>query len=115
MYKFSYTEVLEHSPESDRQNERRAIDHSIELLRRAEAAGPESREASEAYYFVSRLWSILLEDLGKPENDLPQEIKAQIISIGIWILKELEAIRSGERQGFSGLIVVSESIAEGLK
>lgn len=115
MYKFSYTEVIEQSPETDRENEKKAIDHSIDLLRRAEAAGAGSKEAAEATYFVSRLWSILLEDLAKPENDLPQEFRAQVISIGIWILKELEAIRSGDRDSFSGLIVVSESISEGLK
>lgn len=115
MYKFSYTEVLEQAPETDRQNEKKAIDHSIDLLRRAEAAGAGSKEAIEASYFVSRLWTILLEDLGKPENDLPQEFKAQVISIGIWMLKELEAIRSGQRESFSGIIVVSEAFSEGLK
>ena len=46
---------------------------------------------------------------------LPKELRAQIISIGIWILKEAERIRNGEVHSFNGIITVSEAICEGLK
>lgn len=115
MYKFSYDEMLEEVPDESRKREKRALDHSIEMLKAAAVAGPESREAAEALVFLNKLWTILVEDLSSPENDLPQELRAQIISIGIWILKEAQRIRIGEVTSFDGLISVSEMICEGLR
>ena len=115
MYKISYADVLDEQPNEVRERERRALDHSIDLMRRAEEAGLNTMESVEAVTFVTKLWALLIEDLGSPENDLPKELRAHIISIGIWIMKEAENIRSGRTKSFGGLIVVSEAIVEGLK
>jgi flagellar biosynthesis activator protein FlaF len=114
MYKFSYEEVLSESGGRQRENERLAIEKSIALLRSAERAGPQSRESIDAVVFLNRLWSFFLDDLAKPENGLSEEVKAKLISIGIWILKEAEAISNGKSRNFAGLIDVSNVIAEGL-
>lgn len=114
MYKFSYEEVLSESGGRQRENERLAIEKSVALLRSAENAGPRSREAVDAIVFLNRLWSFFLDDLAKPENGLSEEVKAKLISIGIWILKEAEAISNGKSRNFAGLIDVSNVIAEGL-
>lgn len=115
MYKFSYEDVLGEQLDEARQREQRAFEYSIELMKKAEAAGLSSVEAVEAITFGARLWSVLLEDLASPDNDLPEQLKSQIISIGIWMLKEFEKLRRRESESFSGLIVVSESFCEGLK
>jgi len=114
MYKFSYEEVLSDSGDRKRENERLAIEQSIRLLQFADKAGPQSREAIDAILFVNRLWSFLLEDLVKPGNALPDDMRAKLISIGIWVLREAEAISSGRSRNFMGLIEVSNIIAEGL-
>ncbi len=114
MYKFSYEEALSESGSRQRENERLAIEKSVELLRSAEKAGPRSREAVDAIVFLNRLWSFFLDDLAKPENGLPEDVRAKLISIGIWILKEAEAISNGKSGNFAGLIDVSNVIAEGL-
>ena len=114
MYKFSYEEVLSESSGRQRDNERQVLQQSVELLKSAEKAGPNSREAIDAIYFINRLWSYLLEDLAKPSNALPDEIRANLISIGIWMLREAEAISNGKSSNFAGLIEVSNVIAEGL-
>jgi flagellar biosynthesis activator protein FlaF len=114
MYKFSYEEALQDSGSRQRENERRAIEQSVALLRSAEKAGPRSRESVDAIIFLNRLWSYFLEDLAKPENGLPDEVRARLISIGIWMLKEAEAISNGKSRNFAGLIDVSNAIAEGL-
>lgn len=114
MYKFSYEEALSDSGSRQRENERQAIEQSVALLRSAERAGPHSREAVDAIIFLNRLWSFFLEDLAKPENGLPDDVRAKIISIGIWVLKEAEAISNGKSRNFAGLIDVSNVIAEGL-
>lgn len=114
MYQFSYAEVLDETPRSAREREREAIDRSIELLKEAEASGVRSREAVEAVLFVRRLWSYFIEDLTKAENDLPQALRADLISVGLWVMREAEQIRLEKSENFKGLIEVSSSIRDGL-
>jgi flagellar protein FlaF len=115
MYQFSYAEVLEDDPRDARGNERRAFEHAIALLRDAESAGLRSRECADALQFVRRLWTILIDDLGSAGNDLPEALRADLISIGLWIMKELELVRSGKSENLAGIREVCATICEGLK
>jgi flagellar protein FlaF len=91
------------------------LDHAVELLKRAEAAGPRSRESVEALDFVGRLWNIFIQDLVDPENDLPNALKADVISVGLWIIKEAALIRCGESTNFGSLMDICAIIRDGLK
>jgi flagellar protein FlaF len=115
MYQFSYAEVLDETPQGARERERQAIDRSIELLCAAEAAGVGSRAAIDAILFVRRLWSYLIEDLARPDNDLPPKLRADLISIGLWVTREAEQIRLEASSNFKGLIEVSTAIRDGLQ
>lgn len=115
MYQFSYADVQEDGVAEAREREREAINHSISLLTAAKANGVESRDAIEAVYFVSRLWVRFVEDLASPENQLDQELRANLISIGIWIIKEAERIRQRQSNNFQGIIDISLIIRDGLK
>ena len=115
MYKFYYNEVLDESPKEARDNERTALDRSIALLQEAERKGTQSREAIEAIFFVRRLWGIFIEDLAKPENGLPQKLRADLVSVGLWVMRETEEIRQGRSSNFAALIDVSRTISEGLR
>jgi flagellar protein FlaF len=115
MYRFSYAEVLEETPQTARERERLALQHSIDLLKAAAEKGPNSRETVDALYFLRRLWAFFIEDLAKPENDLPQQLRADLISVGLWVLKEAEQVRLGNSTNFKGLIEVSQLISEGLQ
>jgi flagellar protein FlaF len=115
MYRFSYSEVLEDTPASARERERIALEHCITLLEAADEKGPRSREAIEAIYFSRRLWAMLLEDLASPENQLPEQLRASLISIGLWIMRETEAIRLGNSQNYKGVSDVCRTIATGLQ
>jgi flagellar protein FlaF len=115
MYQFSYADVQEDGVAEAREREREAINHSISLLTAAKASGVESRDAIEAVYFVSRLWVRFVEDLASPDNQLDKELRANLISIGIWIIKESERIRQRESSNFQGIIDISIIIRDGLK
>ena len=115
MYRFSYAEVLEETPQTARERERLAIEHCIKLLKEAQDCGPQSREAIDAIYFTRKLWAFFIEDLAKRENDLPKQLRADLISIGLWIMRESEEIRLGKSTNFKGLIDVSELIVGGLQ
>jgi flagellar biosynthesis activator protein FlaF len=115
MYQSIYAEMAEETTANIRENERQAFERSIALLKAAQKKGRGSRESVEALLFLSRLWSILIEDLAHPDNGLPEELRARLISIGIWVLRRAEEIRLGASQDFQGLIEVSESVCGGLR
>ena len=113
MYRRFYSEILEDAPQLARANERAVMLHSIQLLDCAEKAGPKTRQAVEALLFLRRLWEFLLVDLGKSENQLPQKLRADLISVGIGVLKHADAISRGESNDFASLKEISQAIADG--
>ncbi|MBC8128973.1 MAG: flagellar biosynthesis regulator FlaF [Rhizobiaceae bacterium] len=115
MYQFSYAEVRQESGASSRERERQALDHTLDALIRAERCGPRSQQAIEAVYVTRSLWAILVEDLANPENALPEDLRAGLISIGLWVMREAEAIRVGKVHSFQGIIDVTTMIRDGLE
>jgi flagellar protein FlaF len=114
MYRRFYSEITEDAPQLARANERAVMLHSIQLLDRAEKAGPKTCQAIEALFFLRRLWEFLLVDLGKSENQLPQKLRADLISVGIGVLRQADAISRGESNDFASLKEISQTIADGL-
>ena len=114
MYQSFYREVLEDDPGLLRSHERAALLRSIQLLEKAEKAGVQSREAVEALLFMQRLWQFFLEQLASPENQLPPKLRADLISVGIGLLRQAEAIRLGQSRDFASLREISQTIANGL-
>jgi len=115
MYQFSYADIHADSVADARDRERQLLDRSIKLLDEARQAGFESQAAIEAIHFTNRLWTALLDDLGSPENALPKELRANLISIGLWILREAEEVRQGRSENFEGLIEVTQIIRDGIQ
>ena len=97
------------------ERESSAIEHSISLLKTAQEHGAGSRESLEAMMFTRRLWGIFIEDLASPANELTPEMRANIISIGLWIMRESEEIRLGRSDNIEGVIDISKIILEGLQ
>ena len=95
MYEFAYNDVIEDSHQTLRARERAAMDRVIEMLRAAQEKGPQSRELIDALFYLRRLWMIFIDDLKDPNNELPAQLRAGIISIGFWMMKEIDRVRSG--------------------
>lgn len=115
MYQFSYADVQTDSIADARDRERQLLSRSIDLLAEARTAGIDSMQAIEALYFTNRVWTSLIEDLGSPDNALPKELRANLISIGLWLMREAEDIRQGRSNNFDGLIEVSQIIRDGIQ
>jgi flagellar protein FlaF len=114
MYQLRYEDVMNDDMASAKDRERMLFDRSIDMLAAAKVNGAGSREGIDAGYFTMRLWTTIIDDLGSEENALPKELKAAIISIGIFVLKELERIRQGESNDYDTLIDITRSIRDGL-
>jgi len=115
MYQFSYADIQTDSIADARDRERQVLGRSIELLERARAAGVASVRTVEAIHFLNRVWTSFIEDLGSSENALPRELRANLISVGLWLLREAEEVRQGRSDNLEGLIDVSQIIRDGIK
>jgi flagellar protein FlaF len=115
MYQFSYADIQTDSVADAKDRERQLLSRSVELLSAAAAAGHQSMEAIEALHFTNRVWTNFVEDLGSNDNVLPKELRANLISIGLWVLREAEDIRQGRTDNFEGIIEVSQIIRDGIQ
>jgi flagellar biosynthesis activator protein FlaF len=115
MYEFAYNEVIEDSRQTMRARERQAMDRVIAMLRAAQQKDPQSRERVEALFYLRRLWTIFLNDLNDPNNELPDQLRAGIISIGIWMIKEMDRVRGGATNDLTPMIEINALIRDGLK
>ncbi|MEO5757744.1 MAG: flagellar biosynthesis regulator FlaF [Mesorhizobium sp.] len=115
MYQFSYADIQSNSVADAKDRERELLTRSIDMLAAASAAGRNSMEAIEALHFTNRVWTTFVEDLGSSDNALPKELRANLISIGLWLLRETEDIRQGRTNNFEGLIEVSQIIRDGIQ
>ncbi|MBP2548042.1 flagellar protein FlaF [Neorhizobium galegae] len=115
MYQFSYAEVMEDDVADAKSRERQALERSIDLMKAARDAPPHGRQTIEALFYTRRVWIRFIEDLRQPENELNVELRANLISIALWILKECERIRRRQSDNFQGIIDVTTIIRDGLK
>ena len=115
MYEFSYNDVIEDSRQTLRARERAAMDRVIGMLRSAQEKGPQSRELIDALFYLRRLWVIFIDDLNDPNNELPTQLRAGIISIGVWMMKEIDRARIGQTNDLTPMIEINELVRNGLK
>jgi flagellar protein FlaF len=114
MYQSAYAEITENSPSHSRDREREAMDRSISLLQAASRKNHFSREAVDAIQFTNQLWSTLITDLSSPENQLSDQLRASLISVGLWILGETDKIRRNASLNFQGIIDITCTIRVGV-
>ena len=114
MYTSYYAESSQLSGSCQKSSEVEAINHLVESLKQAKARGIQSPEGIKALYQTNLVWSYLLEDLIKPENALPDQLKADLVSIGIFILKEVGRVRQNESDSVDTLIELNAMISTGL-
>lgn len=115
MIQVSYAEIESDSLVGSREREQQLLDQSIAMMDQALKDGPKSIAAVEAMHFTIRLWTHLMQDLAEPENELPDDLRASLISIGIWILKEADAVRMGEEGSVAEIRDITVIIRDGLK
>lgn len=73
----------------------------------------DDKEYLEALDSNRRLWQALEVDVSSNDNVLPDELKAKIISLAIWVDKHSAKVTRGEAN-IQPLITVNQAIMEGL-
>jgi len=98
-----------------RAREQQALAHGIALLHKVQSGEFGHAECINAMLYIRKLWTFFIEDLSRAENGLPSELRAQLISIGIWVIKETEKIRLGNPGDLESLIAVHTTMRDGLR
>ena len=109
----SYDDMMMDAGADGRQREAELLFRSAELMRRADAPGAGPRAVLDAALFAERLWSRLIEDLGSPLNALDASLRADLISIGLFVMRSADAARRGEG-GFAAASEITDTLRRGL-
>lgn len=97
--------------ESPRQTEYRLFAQVTKAL--MDADGGELKMLAEAVIWNRRLWSTLQADCAQDENRLPDQVRAGIISLAIWVDKHSRKVLRREAP-VQPLITVNRTIMDGL-
>ncbi|MFG1296616.1 flagellar biosynthesis regulator FlaF [Xanthobacter variabilis] len=115
MYKFAYAEILDEAGTSGRERERQAFDMAMDLLVQAQAAGPGTPEMRTALLTVQKMWRFFIADIADAQNELPETLRVNLASLGLWIIQEADRILSDPTRDVALLIDVNRTIRDGLK
>ncbi|MDE2361496.1 MAG: flagellar biosynthesis regulator FlhF [Hyphomicrobiales bacterium] len=108
-----YAEIVADDGANARRTEFVAISNVIDALGAvAGAAIPSFDALTTALDMHDALWSIFLEDLAGDGNLLPLDLRASLISIGLWAVKESANARLGG--DLKTLIEVNSIVRDGL-
>ena len=110
----SYADVTRGSSQLGREREREAFDHGLSLMEHANASPDEAKRSHDAARYMQQLWGFLIRDLANPGNDLSQELKGNLISIGLWVIRETDAIVAGRKTDWAPIIDINKTVREGL-
>jgi flagellar biosynthesis activator protein FlaF len=70
-------------------------------------------EVMDALNWNNQVWDTFVEDVGTEGNMLPRELRAAIVSLGIWVSRETGLVTSGDGD-IDALISVNRAIMRGL-
>lgn len=71
-------------------------------------------QVASALNWNKQVWDVFVEDCGTAGNQLPRDLRAAIVSLGIWVTKETAIALEGEGD-IDSLIAVNRDIMKGLK
>ena len=101
---------------SPREVEAMAFTKAALMLEDAKKVSNNINEYSKALRFNHLLWTIIQADLTDPENQLPPEIKANVMSLSIFVDKQTtKALRSSVPTDLDVLININRNRAAGLR
>jgi flagellar protein FlaF len=110
----SYDAVIEDGAREARGREQQALNHGIALLKRFQSGDIPSSDGAEALLYIRRLWTFFVEDLSSPRNGLPEKLRAELISIGLWIIGEADRIRQQGSTDVAELVAINTVIRDAL-
>jgi flagellar protein FlaF len=102
--------ATQNSAASPREIELRAFRYVNGLL----AAATDTPGRATALYKTTQLWSLLITDLLRDDNELPADLKGRLVSLGLWAQREA-ADRLADGGSLAPLIELHRDMIAGLE
>lgn len=99
--------------ESPRATEHRLMSQITGEMMNARDAGLCGAALMSVLHRNREVWSAFSSACGAPGNQLPDDVRAGIISLGLWVDRYTSEVATG-RDSIDGLIDVNRSIIDGL-
>ncbi|MCK5295596.1 MAG: flagellar biosynthesis regulator FlaF [Alphaproteobacteria bacterium] len=101
---------------SPREVEAMAFTKAAVMLSEAQEKNEDKEAFSQALRFNHLLWTIVQADITEEENQLPPEIKANVLSLSLFVDKQtMKAMRTNEAKDLEVLININRNLAAGLR
>lgn len=110
-HRYSRGQYVNADMRSPREIEYEAFSRVTRLLH---AAADQPQLAVHAAQMNNELWGLLVSDLTEPENALPDEVKAGLISLAIFSLRHGYKVMNGEA-AVTPLLDINTNIMRGLR
>lgn len=101
------------SSENPSQVEYRLFVQVTNALIAVQDARPHDKKMIEALDWNRRMWSVFASDCGAKGNSLPDQLRASIVSLSLWVSKHSSGVMRG-REKVGPLIDINRTIMEGL-
>ena len=73
-------------------------------------------DKDEALNYNRKLWTVLVTSVTSAESELPQQVKNNLASLGVFIFKQTMAVMANpDPEKLTVMISINRSIAEGLR
>ena len=114
MFINEYIDIAADDQATQRANESELLTRTINSMIDSDSNPTDLTRRIKTLHFIREVWTYFLNDLASQENATPAELKASLISIGIFIIKHLEKMRSDTTVTFEPLVEITETIRKGL-
>lgn len=104
---------VQSTTETPRDTEHRVFARVTGMLMDARSSGERGIKLIDAIDKNRRFWSMLAADCASDANGLPEQTRAQIISLSIWVSK-YSGMVTRDKQSLDPLIDINKTIMEGL-
>ena len=99
---------------TERDVEYRVFGQVTGRITRAMREGAPFAELAEALHENTRLWTVLASDLARPDNPLPEALRASLISLAIFTRRHSAKVLAKE-EGAEVLVEINTSVMRGLR
>ena len=110
-----YDEIRSEDQVGARRREYEALAKVVDLLQEANGKSIVDTGLARALDLLDALWSIFIDDLAGSGNMLPDDLRARLISIGLWVTRTSTEVRLAGGGDLGALIDVNAAIRDGLR
>ena len=101
--------------DNKREMDAAAFSQAAYVLDQARQSPDDSESAARALKYTQLLWSIIQADVSEKDNALPDELKANLMSLSIFVDKQTsKGLTEPTEELFDSLISINLNISEGL-